>query len=57
MRSVLFVSANAPWLAGLDAFVVYADREHFANMAYLTGFEPRFEEALLLLVGDKPPWS
>jgi hypothetical protein len=23
-------------------------------MAYLTGFEPRFEEALLLLVGDKP---
>ena len=23
-------------------------------MAYLTGFEPRFEEALLLLVGDRP---
>ena len=28
---------------------VYADREHFANISFLTGFEPRFEEALLLL--------
>ncbi len=35
--------------AGLTAAVVYADREHFANMAYLTGFEPRFEEAILLV--------
>ena len=34
---------------GLDCLVVYADREHFANMAFLTGFDPRFEEALLLL--------
>src|SRR5581483_4879686 len=29
--------------------VVYADREHFANLAYLTGFDPRFEESLLIL--------
>ena len=35
--------------AGADWVVVYADREHFGNMAFLTGFEPRFEEALLLL--------
>ena len=35
--------------AGYDALLVYADREHFANMAYLTGFDPRFEEALLIL--------
>jgi Xaa-Pro aminopeptidase len=35
--------------AGSDWLVVYADREHFGNMAFLTGFEPRFEEALLLL--------
>ena len=35
--------------AGLDALAVYGDREHFANIAYLTGFDPRFEEALLLL--------
>jgi hypothetical protein len=32
--------------AGLDALVIYADREHCANMAWLTGFDPRFEEAL-----------
>lgn len=38
--------------AGLDILAVYADREHSANMAYLTGFDPRFEEALLLLAGD-----
>ena len=35
--------------AACDWLVVYADREHMANMAFLTGFEPRFEEALLLL--------
>ena len=40
---------------GLDALVVYADREHMANMAYLTGFDPRFEEALLVVVGQRLP--
>ena len=35
--------------AGCDWLVVYADREHLANIAFLSGFEPRFEEALLLL--------
>lgn len=35
--------------AACDWVVVYADREHQANIAFLTGFEPRFEEALLLL--------
>lgn len=35
--------------AGRDWLVVYADREHLANIAFLTGFEPRFEEALLVL--------
>ena len=34
---------------GLTHLVVYGDREHFANLAYLTGFDPRFEEALLIL--------
>ncbi|MEO8393373.1 MAG: aminopeptidase P family N-terminal domain-containing protein, partial [Chloroflexota bacterium] len=34
---------------GDDVFVVYGDREHFANMAYLTGYDPRFEEALLII--------
>ena len=34
----------------LDALVVYGDREHAANVAYLTGYDPRFEETLLILV-------
>jgi len=38
--------------AGCDWLVVYGDREHFANLAYLTGFDPRFEEALLLVGPD-----
>jgi len=29
--------------------IIYADREHFANMHYLSNFEPRFEEALLII--------
>jgi hypothetical protein len=38
-----------------DALVIYADREHAANFQYLMNFEPRFEEALLLLLpGQKP---
>ena len=34
---------------GLDFLLVFADREHVANLAYLTRLDPRFEEALLLL--------
>jgi len=34
---------------GYDHLVVYADREHSANLAYLTGFDPRFEEAMLIV--------
>jgi hypothetical protein len=43
-------------LRGLDFLVVYGDREHFANLAFLTGFDPRFEEALLVIptLGDRP---
>jgi hypothetical protein len=33
----------------LEALVVYGDREHSANIAYLSGFDPRFEEAVLIL--------
>jgi len=35
--------------AGMDWVVVYGDREHFANLTFLTGYDPRFEEALLLI--------
>ena len=34
---------------GLDVLVVYADREHSANLAYVSGFDPRFEEAILVV--------
>lgn len=34
---------------GYDHLVVYADREHSANLSYLTGFDPRFEEAMLIV--------
>ncbi len=40
---------------GLSHLVVYGDREHFANLAYLTNFDPRYEEALLVVGRDGPP--
>jgi len=40
---------------GLTHLAVYGDREHFANLAYLTGFDPRFEEALLLIARQGTP--
>ena len=40
--------------SGYDRIVVYADREHSANLAYLTGFDPRFEEAMLVVGSDEP---
>lgn len=38
---------------GLSHLVVYADREHFANLCYLTYFDPRFEEALMIISRDR----
>ena len=40
---------------GLDALVIYADREHAANFSYIAGFGPRFEEALLLILPSGNP--
>ena len=42
--------------AHLDFLLVYADREHCANLAFLTGFDPRFEEAVLLLDTQGRRW-
>jgi hypothetical protein len=41
--------------AGIDAFAVYGDREHSANVAFLSGYDPRFEEALLVIVPGRTP--
>jgi len=38
-----------------DRLVVYADREHSANLAYLTGFDPRFEEAIAIVGPNDDP--
>jgi Xaa-Pro aminopeptidase len=41
--------------AGYDRMIVYADREHSANLAWLTGFDPRFEEAILVVAPAGEP--
>jgi len=41
--------------AHLTHVLVYADREHFANMEYLIGHDPRFEQALLLIALEGDP--
>lgn len=35
--------------AGCDWVCVYGDKEHYANLLFLIDFDPRFEEALLVL--------
>ncbi|MFT3671143.1 aminopeptidase P family N-terminal domain-containing protein [Aestuariivirga sp.] len=40
---------------GLDAVVIYGDREHAANIAWATGYDPRFEEALLVVTPGRKP--
>ena len=37
---------------GLSSLVIYADKEHGSNFEYLTGFIPRFEEALQIINKD-----
>ncbi|MBA2721113.1 MAG: hypothetical protein H0U52_18015 [Chloroflexi bacterium] len=39
----------------LDIAIVWADREHSAGMSFLSGFDPRFEEAILLIGPDGEP--
>ena len=34
---------------GLDFVVIYGDREHVANISWASGYDPRFEEALLIV--------
>ena len=45
--------ASADGRPGYDHLVVWGDREHSANIAYLTGFDPRFEEAVLIVGRDR----
>lgn len=36
--------------------LVYADKEHFSNLEYITGYDPRYEECVLLLKPGSEPW-
>lgn len=35
--------------------IIYADREHFSNLEYITGYDPRFEECFIILRKDSTP--
>jgi hypothetical protein len=39
--------------SGYDALVIYGDREHVANISWASGYDPRFEEALYIVVPGK----
>ncbi len=39
----------------LDALVIYGDREHAANISWAIGFDPRFEEAICIIVPGRAP--
>jgi len=56
-RSRITAARTRAAALGIDVLVVWADREHIANVSYLTGFDPRFEEALLIIptVGERAP--
>lgn len=41
--------------AGQTHLIVYGDREHFANLLWAAGLDPRFEEALLILSAGSDP--
>lgn len=40
---------------GYSHLFIYGDREHFANIHYFTGYDPRFEEAILILSENRKP--
>lgn len=40
---------------GLTHVIVYGDREHFANTRFLTGYDPRFEESLVIVGKEGKP--
>lgn len=49
LRARLTATRAAAKKRGYQSLVIYGDREHAANLHWLTGFDPRFEEAVLIL--------
>lgn len=52
MRARVQATRAAMAARGLEILLIYGDREHAANIQWLTGFDPRFEEAVLILAQD-----
>lgn len=48
-RARLTALRDAMAARGYGAVLVYGDREHAANIHWLTGFDPRFEEAVMVV--------
>ena len=42
-------------MGGYTHLLLYGDREHFSNIEYFTGFDPRFEEALFVIPKEGVP--
>lgn len=54
-RDHLAALRDAASARGLSHVVVYGDREHVGSILWATGFDPRFEEALLVVGPEGPP--
>lgn len=52
----LILVRNAMEERKLDFLVIYGDREHFANLHYVTGYDPRFEESILVIPKRGTPY-
>lgn len=49
------ISALLEHGAAYSHLIVYADKEHFSNLDYLIGYDPRYEECILVLRRDQLP--
>ena len=56
-KSRLAATCERALSAGVDVLVIWGDREHSSNLSYLSGFDPRFEEALMVIAtsGTRAP--
>ena len=58
ITSAMYEARLAALLDAGKAFshlVMYADREHFSNLEYVTGYDPRYEECVLILQRGTTP--
>jgi len=46
---------DMPQADDYEAIVIYGDREHYSNIEYFTGYDPRWEESLFILPREGRP--